>query len=156
MASQERETYNKYLEEECPPPYASSLVEEEELRPVTLEVTLQGGDGTDDDPLSWRQKFERKKKEIDFFENTLDIRKNAIESYSDYKMNGGNIQIDSSSSEEDDSEGDTDYDSSEEDDSSDGLVSDCPQCGARDWRRNDKMEKMIEIFNTMMEYRNNM
>ena len=153
----ELENYNKYLDQECPPPYASSLVEDEELKPVTLEITLQRADISDDEPLTWKQKFESNKKEIDFFENTLDIRKNAIESYSDYKKgkaDDGHFDMDSSTTEEDQSEDDSEYESSDEDDES--LVSECPECGDGDWQRNQKMERMIELFNKMMEYRNKM
>ena len=158
--SKEGENYNKYLHEECPPPYASSLIEEEFLKPETLEVTLKKVDETEDDLTSWKQKVERNKREIDFFENTLDVRKNAIESYSDYKKVPFEScsQSDSEEEEEDDndSEDDTDtlYDSSDEDDESVGQVSICPECGDRNIRRNAKLERIVELFNKMMEYRN--
>ena len=161
-ASEEIENYNKYLDEECPPPYASSLVEDEGLEPVTLEMTLQRADTPEGEQLTWKQKFERNKKEIDFFENTLDIRKNAIESYSDYKkdkLDYGHFEMDSSTTEEGQSEDDSDNETSDDDDDvydGESLVSECPDCGDQDWRRNAKMERMIELFNKMMEYRNKM
>ena len=157
--SEEGENYNKYLHEECPPPYASSLIEEECLKPATLEVTLHKVDSTENDPTSWKQKAERNKREINFFENTLDVRKNVIESYSDYKKEPFESCSQSDSEEEeeeedDDSEDDTIYDSSDEDDESVGQVSYCPECGDRNIRRNAKMERIADLFKTMMEYRN--
>ena len=123
-------------------------------------MTLKKVDETEDDLTSWKQKVERNKREIDFFENTLDVRKNAIESYSDYKKVPFEScsQSDSEEEEEDDndSEDDTDtlYDSSDEDDESVGQVSICPECGDRNIRRNAKLERIVELFNKMMEYRN--
>ena len=134
------------------------MIEEEFLKPATLEVTLHKEDGTDDDPTSWKQKVERNKREIDFFENTLDVRKNAIESYSDYKKVPFESCSQSNSEEEeeneDDSEDDTLYDSSDEDDESVGQVSNCPECGDKNIRRNAKLERIAELFTKMMEYRN--
>ena len=157
--SEEGENHNnKYLHEECPPPYASSLMEEEFLKPATLEVTLHKVDETVDDPASWKQKAERDKRQIDFFENTLDVRKNAIESYSDYKKIPlkSNSESDSDADEDeedDDSEHDTVCDSSDEDDESVGQVSSCPECGDRNIRRNAKLERIAQIFKKMMEFR---
>ena len=148
--------YNKYLEEECPPPYTSSVVEEECLKPATLEVTLKKVDETEEDLTSWKEKVERNKREIDFFENTLDVRKNAIESYSDYKIPFESCSQ-SEDEEDDDSEDDTDtlYDSSDDDDDESVYqVSSCPECGDRNIRRNAKLERIAELFNKMMEHRN--
>ena len=112
-------------------------------------------DETEDDLTSWKQKAELNKRKIDFFENTLDVRKNANESYSDYKKVPFESFSQSEDEENDDSEDDTDtlYDSSDEDESVD-KVSICPECGDRNIRRNVKLERISELFNKMMEYRN--
>ena len=112
-------------------------------------------DETEEDLTSWKEKVERNKREIDFFENTLDVRKNAIESYSDYKIPFESCSQ-SEDEEDDDSEDDTDtlYDSSDDDDESVYQVSSCPECGDRNIRRNAKLERIAELFNKMMEHRN--
>ena len=132
------------------------MIEEEFLKPATLEVTLKKVNEAEEDLTSWKEKVERNKREINFFENTLDVKKNAIESYSDYKKVPFESCGQSEDEENDDSEEDTDtlYDSSDEDDESVGQVSRCPECGDRNLRRNTKLERIAELFNKMMEHRN--
>lgn len=87
------------------------------------------------------------KREVDFFANTLDIRKNAIAHYQDYKKNvfsKGSI-TDDDESDESDSE---DYNGEEEDDTL-SLVS-----ARQQLTRNLHVERIVKLFNEMLVYRN--
>ena len=113
---------------------------------------------------SWRQEFENNKREIDFFADTLEIRRDAIQTYIDYK------QVDfashdakkSNSVGEDSNTDDDDYDSEDEGSEEDGsdeddtiyLVSACPKCGDEKLCRNLSVEKIVKVFQQMMLYRN--
>ena len=98
---------------------------------------------------SWRQQFEMNKREVDFFANTLDIRKNAIAHYQDYKKNvfskGSITDDDNGGSDESDSE---DYNGEDEDDTT-SLVS-----AGQQLTRNLHVERIVKLFNEMLVYRN--
>ena len=144
--------YNKFLNEECPPPYKSSLSSEDNLKPVTLAEILDTEEH-EDTQTSWREHFEMNKKEIDFNENTLDIRKNAIETYIDYKMES--FQTDADVEEEaSSSDTVTNNSDSDEDEETIELVSVCPKCGNSKLTRNLKIERIIKLYDQMMHYRN--
>ena len=88
------------------------------------------------------------KKEVDFFANTLDIRKNAIARYQDYKKNvfsKGSITDDDDESDESDSE----YYNGEDENDTTSLVS-----ARQDLTRNLHVERIVKLFNEMLVYRN--
>ena len=113
-----------------------------------------------DDEKPWKQEFDEKKKEIDFFSDTLDIRKNAIETYIDYKKESFKNHSDDNSyaSKNDEDSNDNDSDSSDEDDDDTDdaticLVTNCPKCGVGKLSRNAKIEKIVKTFQLMMHFR---
>ena len=113
---------------------------------------------------SWRQEFENNKREIDFFADTLEIRRDAIQTYIDYKQVdfATNDAKKSNSVGEDSNTDDDDYDSADEESEEDGsdeddtiyLVSACPKCGDEKLCRNRSVEKIVKVFQQMMLYRN--
>ena len=82
------------------------------------------------------------KRELDFFSNTLNIRKDAIAHYKDYKK-----EAFSKGSITDDEESD-DSDSEEENDEH-RMVS-----ASQHLTRNLHVERIVKLFNEMMVYRN--
>ena len=113
---------------------------------------------------SWRQEFENNKREIDFFADTLEIRRDAIQTYIDYKQVdfASNDTKKSNSIGDDSNTDDDDYDSEDEESEEDGsdeddtiyLVSACPKCGDEKLCRNRSVEKIVKVFQQMMLYRN--
>ena len=88
------------------------------------------------------------KREVDFFANTLDIRKNAIASYQDYKKKAfskGSLTDD----DDDDGSYESDPDDDEDNDDTLSLVSESQQ-----WTRNLHVERIVKLFDEMMVYRN--
>ena len=98
---------------------------------------------------SWRQQFEMNKTEVDFFANTLDIRKNAIAGYQDYKKEA--FSKGSISDEDDSDESDFEDDADEGDDDDDTLSF---MSASQQLTRNLHVERIVKIFNEMMIYRN--
>ena len=144
---QETEFYNKYLHESCPPPIQSFSTPDSSLKPVILDLA-QEADNDAGEQESWRQQFEMNKKEVDFFANTLDIRKNAIARYQDYKKNvfsKGSITDDDDESDKSDSE----YYNGEDENDTTSLVS-----ARQDLTRNLHVERIVKLFNEMLVYRN--
>ena len=151
--------YNRFLEEECPPPYEASD-DEALLKPVTLADMMKKEEAKakDSTESNWKLAFEQKKREIDFFANTLDIRKNAIESYNDYSKlleeeDSDDIENESDCSEV--SEEDSSTVCEEESDEDRGLL-ECPECGSAIIKRNHQAEKISKLFFRMMEFRKKM
>jgi len=151
--------YNRYLKEECPPPYVAS-VNGSYLNPLTLDEMIKEKATIESD---WRLSMEKKKKELDFFANTLEIRKNAIETYKDYSKlleenaeeNGKDYLSDDTGVEE--SEDDTEYDDDTSTETSEeGCIINCPVCKEPIEERNLHAEKISKLFFTMMEFRNKM
>lgn len=143
---EETEFYNKYLHESCPPPIQSSSTPDSSLKPVTLDLAGANESQTEEKPGAWRQQYEINKREVDFFANTLDIRKNAIASYQDYKKEAfskGSLTDDDDDSYESDPEDDEDNDDTL------SLVS-----ASQQWTRNLHVERIVKLFNEMMVYRN--
>ena len=109
------------------------------------------------DKISWREQFEHNKKEIDFFTDTLDIRKNAIETYVDYNNMDSKIQEDDDSdSEESDDQDETDEEegSTEDDDEETSCsITVCPKCGDKNFFRNHNVENVLKLFKQMMIFR---
>lgn len=152
--------YNKFLKEECPPPYAAS-VGGDCLKPVTLVEMMDEEERKAKEVVqsNWKLAFEGKKRELDFFANTLEIRKDAIETYKDYsKLIEENIQKEvSEDTEEDDSDSDTEYEDDTDTETSVGsCIVDCPVCSEPIVERNLQAEKISKLFFSMMEIRNKM
>ena len=111
------------------------------------------------DKISWRQQFENNKKEVDFYTDTLDIRKNAIETYLDYNnedvQNLENDENDKSSS-DDQNESDEDESSTDEEDDEETTcsITACPKCGSKIFYRNHSVENVVKLFKQMMIFRN--
>jgi len=151
--------FNKFLHDECPPPYKATSEPDESLKPVSLDKMMDKI-YIQDDEKPWKQEFDEKKKEIDFFSDTLDIRKNAIETYIDYKKESFKNHSDDNSyaSKNDEDSNDNDSDSSDEDDDDTDdaticLVTNCPKCGVGKLSRNAKIEKIVKTFHLMMQFR---
>lgn len=81
------------------------------------------------------------KREVDFFSNTLDIRKDAIACYQDYKK-----EAFSKGSITDEEEESSDSDSEEEDEEN--------RMSNQQLTRNLHAERIVKLFNEMMVYRN--
>jgi len=137
---EETEFYNKYLHESCPPPIQSSSSPDSSLRPVTLDLA-QEQEADTGEQKSWRQQFEMNKREVDFFSNTLDIRKDAIACYQDYKKEA--FSKGSITEEEEESD---DSDSEEENEEN--------RMSSQQLTRNLHAERIVMLFNEMMVYRN--
>merc|ERR1719384_3018916 len=133
---EETEFYNKYLHESCPPPIQSSAAPDSSLRPVTLDLAQEEETDTGEQK-SWRQQFEMNKREVDFFSNTLDIRKDAIACYQDYKKEA--FSKGSITEEEEESD---DSDSEEEDEEN--------RMSSQQLTRNLHAERIVKLFNEMM------
>jgi len=138
---EETEFYNKYLHESCPPPIQSSAAPDSSLSPVTLDLAQEGETDTGEQK-SWRQQFEMNKREVDFFSNTLNIRKDAIAHYQDYKKEAFSKGSITDDEESDDSE-------SEEENDEHRMVS-----ASQHLTRNLHVERIVKLFNEMMVYRN--
>ena len=115
-------------------------------------------DSVEEEQVPWREQFDSNKIEVNFFENTLDIRKNAIETYIDYKMEDFKNKEESASEDEEDtitdpSGSEEEETESESDDETVVLVTSCPKCNSKLYR-NHKTEKIIKQFDKMMHYRN--
>ena len=114
---------------------------------MILELAQEAENDTGEQE-SWRQQFEMNKREVDFFANTLDIRKNAIAHYQDYKKNvfskGSITDDDDGGSDESDSE-----DLDEDEDDTTSLVS-----ARQQLTRNLHVERIVKLFNEMLVYRN--
>ena len=82
------------------------------------------------------------KRELDFFSNTLDIRKDAIAHYQDYKKEAFSKGSITDDEESDDSE-------SEEENDEHRMVS-----ASQHLTRNLHVERIVKLFNEMMVYRN--
>ena len=154
--------YNKFLRDECPPPYAASVCGDN-LKPLTLAEIMEEEELKANEAAgsNWRLSAEKNKRELDFFANTLNIRKDAIETYKDYSKLLEENQKDqeglSNTSDEDDNdsspecEDDTDTETSE-----DAAIVDCPVCDLPIVDRNLQTEKISKLFFSMMEFRNKM
>jgi len=156
--------YNRFLKEECPPPYVAS-VNGGYLNPVTLDEMIKEDEKKDKAAIesNWKLSMEKKKKELDFFANTLEIRKNAIETYKDYsKLLEENAEESNKDDLSDDTEVDESDDDTEYDDdtstatSEDGQIVNCPVCKEPIVERNLHAEKISKLFFSMMEFRNKM
>jgi len=166
VVENDKEFYNKYLAEECLPPYAAS-VECENLKPVTLSEIMEEEErqAREHKESNWRLSFDKNKREIDFFANTLEIRKNAIETYTDYsKLLGDTMfeqkqerSFDDSDNNEDDNDSSTECETDTDTDTSeDSTTADCPVCNEPIIERNIQAEKISKLFYSMMEFRNKM
>ena len=87
------------------------------------------------------------KREVDFFANTLDIRKNAIASYQDYKKEA--FSKGSLTDDDDDGSYESDPEDDQDNDDTLSLVS-----ASQQWTRNLHVERIVKLFNEMMVYRN--
>ena len=112
---------------------------------------------------NWKLSMEKNKKELDFFANTLEIRKNAIETYKDYSKLIEENAIDEDKSCDDTEVDDTSDDGTEYQDtdtdnetSEDAGIVDCPVCKESIVERNLQAEKISKLFFSMMEFRNKM
>ena len=150
---QETEFYNKYLHETCPPPIQSSSSPDSSLRPVTLGLVQEEQEDTGAQE-SWRRQFEMNKREVDFFADTLDIRKDAIASYQDYKKEefsrGSLIEEEGVTETDDESVSDDEDEDEDEDDDTISLVS---ANESQSMTRNLHVERIVKLFNEMMVYR---
>ena len=146
---QETEFYNKYLHETCPPPIQSSSSPDSSLRPVTLGLVQEEQEDTGAQE-SWRLQFEMNKREVDFFADTLDIRKDAIASYQDYKKEefsrGSLIEEEGVTETDDESE-------SDDEDLDDDTISLVSANESQSMTRNLHVERIVKLFNEMMVYR---
>eukprot|EP00092_Neocalanus_flemingeri_P017147 GFUD01018544.1.p1 GENE.GFUD01018544.1~~GFUD01018544.1.p1 ORF type:complete len:417 (-),score=122.09 GFUD01018544.1:341-1591(-) len=157
----ENEFYNRFLKEECPPPYAAS-VDCVYLKPVTFSEMMENEERKTKEAVesNWKLDFEKKKRKLDFFANTLDIRKDAIGTYADYSKlleeNQCREEL-SNSSDEDDNDSSTECeDDTDSETSEDTLIVDCPVCNQPIMERNLQAEKISKLFYSMMEFRNKM
>ena len=92
------------------------------------------------------------KREVDFFADTLDIRKDAIASYQDYKkeeFSRGSL-IEEEGVTETDNESESDDEDLDEDDDTISLVS---ANESQSMTRNLHVERIVKLFNEMMVYR---
>ena len=105
------------------------------------------------DEISWRQQFENNKKEIDFYKDTLDIRKNAIETYVDYN-NEDVCNQDSDGSDESESDETDSCTNDDDDDETSCSITACPKCGSKIFYRNHNVENVVKLFKQMMIFRN--
>eukprot|EP00090_Calanus_glacialis_P007702 TRINITY_DN16148_c0_g1_i1.p1 TRINITY_DN16148_c0_g1~~TRINITY_DN16148_c0_g1_i1.p1 ORF type:complete len:245 (+),score=76.39 TRINITY_DN16148_c0_g1_i1:84-737(+) len=155
--------YNKFLRDECPPPYAAS-VGGDNLKPLTLAEMMEEEERKANEAAgsNWRLSMEKNKRELDFFANTLNIRKNAIETYKDYSKlleenEKGQEEELSNTSDEDDNDSSTEYeDDTNTETSEDPAIVDCPVCDLPIVDRNLQAEKISKLFFSMMEFRNKM
>ena len=94
------------------------------------------------------------KREVDFFADTLDIRKDAIASYQDYKKEefsrGSLIEEEGVTETDDESESDDEDLDEDEDDDTISLVS---ANESQSMTRNLHVERIVKLFNEMMVYR---
>ena len=90
------------------------------------------------------------KREVDFFADTLDIRKDAIASYQDYKKEefsrGSLIEEEGVTETDDESE-------SDDEDLDDDTISLVSANESQSMTRNLHVERIVKLFNEMMVYR---
>lgn len=143
-------------EETFLPDYEES-VKDLQLHPKTLSQLILEESFKEDEEKKREEKVKKRMmkliKKIDFFANTLKIRKDAIETYSDY--NG----VDEGVSSEEDDDDDTSTIVDDENNFQDEIdkntkILNCKICNEPIDERNGSLEKLVSLFNNMMLYRN--